>query len=138
MGWIEIKGRKRRFYRWEIENAIIPPICRPAGVTLFFFFFFVFLEHVYVPVVVIVTHIFLWFYVQKQFKRPLWVRDKLPIQFLKNWQIEFFLVRFPRLCRSCSLWKWGHKSWIARCTSPLGCVSRVNRRLSKDSLLRPS
>jgi len=34
MGWVEIKGRKRRFYRWEIENAIIPPICRPAGVSL--------------------------------------------------------------------------------------------------------
>jgi hypothetical protein len=32
MGWVEIKGRKRRFYRWEIEDTIIPPIFRPAGV----------------------------------------------------------------------------------------------------------
>jgi len=61
-----------------------------------------------------------------------------PSSFLKNWQIGSFLVRFPRLCRACSLWNCGHKSWIARCTSPLGCISRVNRRLSKDSLLRPS
>jgi hypothetical protein len=58
--------------------------------------------------------------------------------FLKNWQTGSFLVRFPRLCQSCSLWKLGHKSWITRCTSLLGYVSRVNRRLSKDSLLRPS
>jgi len=29
-----MKGRKRRFYRKEIEDAIIPPICRPAGVSL--------------------------------------------------------------------------------------------------------
>jgi len=49
-----------------------------------------------------------------------------------------FLVKFPRLSWSCSLWKWGHKSWIARCTSLLGCVLKVTRRLSKDSLLRPS
>jgi len=34
MGGVEMKGRKRRFYRWEIENAIIPLICRPAGVSL--------------------------------------------------------------------------------------------------------
>jgi len=61
-----------------------------------------------------------------------------PSNFLKNWQTESFLVRFPRLCRACSLWNCGHKSWIARCTSLLGCVSRVNRILSKDSLLRPS
>jgi hypothetical protein len=61
-----------------------------------------------------------------------------PSSFLKNWQTGSFLVRFPRLCRACSLWNCGHKSRIARCTSPLGCVSRVNRRLSKDSLLRPS
>ena len=61
-----------------------------------------------------------------------------PSSFLKNWQTGSFLVRFPRLSLSCSLWKWGHKSWIARCTSPLGCVSRVNKRLSKDPLLRPS
>jgi hypothetical protein len=34
VGWVKIKWRKRRFYRWEIENAIIPPICRPARVSL--------------------------------------------------------------------------------------------------------
>jgi len=34
MGWVEMKVKKRRFYRWEIENAIIPPIYRPAGVSL--------------------------------------------------------------------------------------------------------
>ena len=61
-----------------------------------------------------------------------------PSSFLKNLQTRSFLVRFPRLWRACSLWNYGHKSWIARCTSPLGCVSRVNRRLSKDPLLRPS
>ena len=61
-----------------------------------------------------------------------------PSSFLKNWQTVSFLVRFPRLCRACSLRNCGHKSWIARCTSPLGCVSRVNRRLSKESLLMPS
>jgi len=61
-----------------------------------------------------------------------------PSSFLKNWQTWSFLVRFPRLCRACSLWNCGHKSWIARCTSPLGYVSRVNRRLSKDPLLRLS
>jgi len=58
--------------------------------------------------------------------------------FLKNWQTWIFLVRFSRLTRSCSLWKWSHNSWIAQCTSPLGCISRVNRRLSKDFLLRQS
>jgi len=36
---------------------------------------------VYVQVVVIVAHIFPWFYVQERLKRPLWVGDKLPIQF---------------------------------------------------------
>jgi hypothetical protein len=61
-----------------------------------------------------------------------------PSSFLKNWQTGSFIVRFPRLSQSCSLWNCGHKSWIARCTSPLGCLSRVNRRLSKDPLLRPS
>ena len=45
MGWAEMKRRKRRIYRWEIENAIIPPICRPAVVSLtlslsLLFFFF--------------------------------------------------------------------------------------------------
>jgi len=61
-----------------------------------------------------------------------------PSSFLKNWQTGSFLVRFPRLCRACSLWNCGDKSWIAWCISPLGCVSRVKRRLSKDPLLRPS
>jgi hypothetical protein len=44
-------------------------------------FFLFFLEHVYVQVVVIVAHIFPWFYVQEWLKHPLWVGDKLPIQF---------------------------------------------------------
>ena len=61
-----------------------------------------------------------------------------PSSFLKNWQTRSFLVRFPRLSLACSLWNWSHKSWISRCTSPLGYVLRVNRRLSKDPLLRPS
>jgi len=47
--------------------------------TLSFFLFF--LEHVYVQVVVIVAHIFPWFYSQERLKRPLWVGDKLSIQF---------------------------------------------------------
>jgi hypothetical protein len=34
MGWVEMKGMRRRFYRWEIENAIISSICRPTGVSL--------------------------------------------------------------------------------------------------------
>jgi len=38
-------------------------------------------KHVYVQAVVIVAHIFPWFYVQERLKRPLWVRDMLPIQF---------------------------------------------------------
>ena len=57
-----------------------------------------------------------------------------PSSFLKNWQTWSFLVRFSRLSQSCSLWKWGHKSWIARYTSQLWWDLRVNRRLSKDSL----
>jgi len=92
------------------------------------------LKHVYVEVVVIVTHIFPWFYVQERLKCPQWVGDRLPISFLKNWQTRSFLVRFPRLWRACSLWKLGYKSWIAQCTSPPGYVSKVNRRLFKDSL----
>jgi len=32
-------------------------------------------------VVVIVAHIFPWFYIQERLKRPLWVGDRLPIQF---------------------------------------------------------
>jgi hypothetical protein len=38
-------------------------------------------KHVYVQAVVIVAHIFPWFYVQERLKRPLWVGDRLPIQF---------------------------------------------------------
>ena len=38
-------------------------------------------KHVYVQTVVIVAHIFPWFYVQERLKRPLWVGDRLPIQF---------------------------------------------------------
>jgi len=78
VGWVEMKGRKRRFYKWEIENAIIPPICRSTGVS------FKKKKHVYVQVVVILAHIFPWFYVQERLKRPLWVGDRLPIQFLKK------------------------------------------------------
>jgi hypothetical protein len=37
-------------------------------------------KHVYVQVVVIVPHIFPWFYVQKRLKRHLWVGDRLLIQ----------------------------------------------------------
>jgi len=33
-----------------------------------------------------------------------------PSSFLKNWQTGSFIVRFPRLSRSCSLWNCGHKS----------------------------
>jgi hypothetical protein len=29
-----MRGKKRRFYRCGIEDAIIPPICRLAGVSL--------------------------------------------------------------------------------------------------------
>jgi hypothetical protein len=67
MGWVEMKGKKRRFYRWEIKNAIIPPICRPAAVPLSLsIYLFIYFEkkHVYVQVVVMVAHIFPWFYVQ--------------------------------------------------------------------------
>jgi hypothetical protein len=86
MGWVEMKGRKRRFYRWEIEDAIIPPICRPAGVShthslSLFIYLFILKKHVYVQVVVIVAHIFPWFYIQERLKRPLWVGDRFPIQF---------------------------------------------------------
>jgi hypothetical protein len=42
---------------------------------------FFFKKHVYVQVVMIVAHIFPWFYVQERLKRPLWVGDRLPIQF---------------------------------------------------------
>jgi len=49
-----------------------------------------------------------------------------------------FFYQIPRTKSIMFFMKWGHKSWIARCTSPLGCVSKVNRRLSKDSLLSSS
>ena len=80
MGWVEMKGRKIRFYRWEIKNAIIPPICKLAGVSLSLYLF-ILKRHGYVQVVMIVAHIFPWFYVQERLKRPLWVGDRLPIQF---------------------------------------------------------
>jgi len=44
-------------------------------------YLFILKTHVYVHVVVIVAHIFPWFYVQERLKRPLWVGDRLPIQF---------------------------------------------------------
>jgi len=62
-----------------------------------------FLEHVYVQIVVIVDHILPWFYVQEGLKRSLWVGDKLRIQFFKKLTNMVFLVRLPRLSRSCSL-----------------------------------
>jgi len=71
---------------------------------------FILKKHVYVQVVMIMAHIFPWFYVQERLKRPLWVGDRLPIKFLKNWQTGSFLVRFPRLCQACSLWNCGYKS----------------------------
>jgi len=46
-----------------------------------FIYLFILKKHVDVQVVVIVAHIFPWFYVQERLKRPLWVRDGLPIQF---------------------------------------------------------
>jgi hypothetical protein len=61
--------RKRRFYRLEIENAIIPPIGQLKSHSLSLSFSCS--EHVYVQVVVIVAHIFPWFYVQERLKRPL-------------------------------------------------------------------
>jgi hypothetical protein len=48
--------------------------------SLFFIIIIIILKkHVYVPVIVIVPHIFPWFYVQEWLKRPLWVGDRLPI-----------------------------------------------------------
>ena len=46
-----------------------------------FIYLFILKKHVYVQVVVIVAHIFPWFFVQERLKRPLWVGDKLPFQF---------------------------------------------------------
>jgi hypothetical protein len=43
------------------------------------FSFYFWSKHVYVQVVVIMAHIFPWFYIQERLKRPLWVEDKLPI-----------------------------------------------------------
>jgi len=47
----------------------------------FFIFLFFYFKNIYVQAVVIVAHIFPWFYVQERLKRPLWVGDMLPIQF---------------------------------------------------------
>ena len=68
----------------SVESAIISPIWKLAGVSLSFFFFFFSkknVKNVYVQVVVLVAHIFPWFYVQERLKRPLWVEVGLPIQF---------------------------------------------------------
>jgi len=46
-----------------------------------FIYLFILKKYVYVQVVVIVAHVFPWFYVQERLKRPLWVGDRLPIQF---------------------------------------------------------
>ena len=125
---------------WECNHTTI---CRPTGVSLclslsLIYFIFLKKKHVYVQVVVIVVHIFPCFTSKNDLNTLYRSRIGFPSSFLKNWQTWSFLVRFLRLYRACSLWNCGHKSWIAWCTSPLGCVSRVNRRLSKDSLLRPS
>jgi len=77
----EGKGRKRRFYRWEIQNAIISPICRLAGVSLSLSLSLFFFKKTCVCTSSCVAHIFPWFYVQEQLKRPLWVEYRLPIQF---------------------------------------------------------
>jgi len=62
MSWVEMKGMKRRIYRWEIENAIIPSIYRPAVVLLSLsLYLFILKKHVYVQVVVILENIvILW------------------------------------------------------------------------------
>jgi len=134
-GWVEMKGKKKGFYRWEIENAIILPICRPVGVSLSLSLSIYFEKNM-----CMYRYLWLWLTSSLGFtsKNGLNARygSKIgfPSSFLKNWQIGSFIFRFPRLSRSCSLWNYGHKSWIARCTSPLGYVSKFNRRLSKDSL----
>ena len=139
MGWVEIKGRKRRIYRWEIENAIIPPIYRLTAVSAPPLSIYLFWKSM-----CMYRQLWLWFtsslgFTSKNSLNALYgLGTGFPSSFLKNWQTWSFLVRFPKLCRACSLLNCGNKSWIARCTSPLGCVSRVNRRLSKDPLLRPS
>jgi len=103
-----------------------------------FIYLYILKKLVYVQVVVIVAYIFPWFKSKNGLNALYGLGIGFPSSFLKNWQTGSFLVRFPRLCQACSLWNYGHKSWIARCTSPLGCVSRVNIRLSKDPLLRSS
>ena len=65
-------------------------------------------------------------------------RISFPSNFLINWQTGSFNVRFPRRYCWCSSRKRFHKLRSSRCTSPLGCVSRVNKILSNDSLLSPS
>jgi hypothetical protein len=51
------------------------------SLSLYSFIYFLFFLNVYVQVFVVVAHIFPWFYVQERLKRPLWIGDKLPIQF---------------------------------------------------------
>jgi len=106
-----MKGMKRRFIDDKIENAIIPPIYRSAGVShslslsLFIYLFIyllIFKKHVYVQVVVIMAHIFPWFYIQE--RNALYGSGiGFPSSFLKNWQTGSFIVRFLRLCQACSL-----------------------------------
>jgi hypothetical protein len=71
------------------------PICRSVRVSLSLFLS-LFLEHVYVQVVVIMVHIFPWFYVQEWLKCPLWAGDKLPIQFLKKLTNRVFFSQIPK------------------------------------------
>ena len=47
-------------------------------------------------VVVIVAHIFLWFYVQKRLKHLLWVGDMLPIQFSYKLANRVILSQIPK------------------------------------------
>jgi hypothetical protein len=46
-----------------------------------YYYLLLFFKNVYVQAVVIVAHIFPWFYVQEWLKCPLWVGDMLPIRF---------------------------------------------------------
>jgi len=59
-------------------------------------YLFILKKHVYVQVVVIVAHIFPCFYVQERLKRPLWVGDRLPIQFLKKLANMVFYSQIPK------------------------------------------
>ena len=72
---------------------LIPLIYRPAVVWLSLslsLYLFILKNHVYVQVVVIVAHIFPWFYVQERLECPLWVGDRL---FMQTWS---FFSQIPK------------------------------------------